>query len=145
VIQSGTAIDFLRVVRFPLPIIAPQSSLYIIQCWYSSPINGLSTSGLCPPPAQHMNLKNNPRFLYYGMEILEILSRKLARAVGKRGCDRLTRHLSFSDLMFLVTVLSRRAAGFLDSAYISLHDQNSYHQSTTRKQTGLTYTLCRDL
>jgi hypothetical protein len=46
--QSGTGADFLRVLRFPLPIfippIAPQSPLSIIWSWYSRPVVAAVTS-----------------------------------------------------------------------------------------------------
>jgi hypothetical protein len=45
--QSGTAVGFLRVLRFPLPIrippIAPQSSSSVIWGWYNRPNSGSST------------------------------------------------------------------------------------------------------
>jgi hypothetical protein len=48
--QSGTGADFLRVLRFPLPIfippIAPQSPSSIIWGWYSRPVVAAVPSGL---------------------------------------------------------------------------------------------------
>jgi hypothetical protein len=45
--RSGTGEGFLRVLRFPLPILipptAPHSSSTIIRCWYNRPINGRRT------------------------------------------------------------------------------------------------------
>jgi hypothetical protein len=42
--KSGTGEDFLRVLRFPLPILipptAPHSSSSIIRGWYNRPISG---------------------------------------------------------------------------------------------------------
>jgi hypothetical protein len=47
-----------------------------------------------------------------------------------------TRHFSVSSVGFLIIILFRRAAGILGSVISSLHDQYSYRQSTTQKQTG---------
>jgi hypothetical protein len=45
--QSGTGVGFLRVLRFPLPILipptAPHSLSSIIRGWYSRPISGRRT------------------------------------------------------------------------------------------------------
>jgi hypothetical protein len=45
--QSGTGAGFLRVFRFPLPILIPltppHSSSYIIRGWYNRPISGRRT------------------------------------------------------------------------------------------------------
>jgi hypothetical protein len=45
--RSGTGADFLRVLRFPLPIVipptAPHSSSSIIRGWYNRPISGRRT------------------------------------------------------------------------------------------------------
>jgi hypothetical protein len=45
--QSGTAAGFLRVLRFPVPILipptAPHPSSSIIRGWYNTPISGRST------------------------------------------------------------------------------------------------------
>jgi hypothetical protein len=64
--QSGTGAGFLRVLQFPLPNICPliarQSSTFIIQCWYSRPIIDRSNSGLGSTPAPKIN--KNSSFLW---------------------------------------------------------------------------------
>jgi hypothetical protein len=44
--QGGTGAGSLRVLRFPLPLIVPQSSSSVIQCWFSRPTDGLNNGGL---------------------------------------------------------------------------------------------------
>jgi hypothetical protein len=45
--QSSAGAGFLRVLRFPLPILIPptasHSSSYIIRCWYNRPVSGRRT------------------------------------------------------------------------------------------------------
>jgi hypothetical protein len=45
--QSDTGAGYLRVLRFPLPILipptAPNSSSFIIRAWYNRPISSLRT------------------------------------------------------------------------------------------------------
>jgi hypothetical protein len=52
--QCGAGADFLRVLRFPLPIfippIAPQSPSSIIWSWYNRPVVAAVPSGLGPTP-----------------------------------------------------------------------------------------------
>jgi hypothetical protein len=40
--RSGIGADFLRVLRFPLPVLIPPNAPYssIIWCWYNWPISG---------------------------------------------------------------------------------------------------------
>jgi hypothetical protein len=53
--QSGTGAGFLRVHRFPLPILipptAPHSSSSIIRGWYNRPISGRRTKWTQPHPS----------------------------------------------------------------------------------------------
>jgi hypothetical protein len=53
--QSDTGAGFIRVLRFPLPILisptAPRLSSYIICGWYSRPISGRRTTWTQPHPA----------------------------------------------------------------------------------------------
>jgi ribosomal protein L37AE/L43A len=59
--QSGTGTGFLRVLRFPLPVIippvAPQSSSSIIWGWYNRPIVAAVPSGLSLTPPQETKKK----------------------------------------------------------------------------------------
>jgi hypothetical protein len=58
--QSGTGAGFLRVVRFPLPILIPPNAPHsssIIQGWYSRPVSGRRTKWI----QSHPNPKNLKR------------------------------------------------------------------------------------
>jgi hypothetical protein len=50
--RCGTDADFLRVVRFPLPILIPPTAPYssIIRGWYKGPTSVRVPSGLCLTP-----------------------------------------------------------------------------------------------
>jgi hypothetical protein len=53
--HSGTGAGFLRVLRFPLPIIpltAPHSSSVFVRGWYKRSVIGLCNSGLGSAPQQ---------------------------------------------------------------------------------------------
>jgi hypothetical protein len=53
--QSGTATGFLRVLRFPQPILilptSPHSS-YIVRGWYNRPVSGRRTKWSLTPPQE---------------------------------------------------------------------------------------------
>jgi hypothetical protein len=55
--QSGTGAGFLRVLRFPLPILipptVPHSSSSIIRCWYHRPNSGWRTKWTHPTPGNY--------------------------------------------------------------------------------------------
>jgi hypothetical protein len=58
--QSGTGAGFLRVLRFPLPILIPPAAPHsssIIRGWYNRPISGRRTSGLSPTPPKETKKK----------------------------------------------------------------------------------------
>jgi hypothetical protein len=57
--QSGTGAGFLRVFRFPLPILIPLTapySLSIILGWYNRPISGTRAKWIQSPPHQERYL-----------------------------------------------------------------------------------------
>jgi hypothetical protein len=57
--QSGTGGGFLRVLRFPLPVLipptTPHSSSSIIRGWYSRPVSGRRTKWTQSHPTKHEN------------------------------------------------------------------------------------------
>jgi hypothetical protein len=62
--QSGTGAHFLRVLRFPLPILipptAPHSSSSIIRGWYNRPNSGRRTKRTQSHPTPRTKLKKKP-------------------------------------------------------------------------------------
>jgi hypothetical protein len=104
--QSGIGIGFLRVLRFPLPILipptAPHSSSYIIWGWLSRPNNGRSTGLVSPHPKKliyiyigFFNLPNpSSRTMALGstQPPTESSTRNLYRGKGRPACkaDNLT-------------------------------------------------------
>jgi hypothetical protein len=68
--QNGTGAGFLRVLRFPLPILIPPNSVYssIIRGWYNRPISGRRTKWT--PPHGKKNSSSNGYFIssYYCKE-----------------------------------------------------------------------------
>jgi hypothetical protein len=58
--QSGTGAGFLRVLRFPLPILIPSTAPHsssIIRGWYNGPIVAAVPSGLSLTPPQETKKK----------------------------------------------------------------------------------------
>jgi hypothetical protein len=66
--QSGTGVGFLRVLRFPLPIlippIAPQSPSSIIRSWYNRPVSGRCTKWTQSHPTPRKRTRPRWKYLY---------------------------------------------------------------------------------
>jgi hypothetical protein len=61
-VQSGTGVGFLRLLRFPLPILVPENVhyAYLILSWCNRPVSDLSTKR----SQSHSTLRNQARDLW---------------------------------------------------------------------------------
>jgi hypothetical protein len=80
----GTGAGFLRVLRFPLPILIPPTSPYssssIIRGWYNRTTVADVPSGLSLTPPRELNFKN-PQFHYRAHKIVQLLQITVTRSL----------------------------------------------------------------